>query len=76
MDQVEHPLDWWAYGGYPAVMRELKCTKSEARHEVHRKIADYRRRTADPLWRPIGNSGYARLHRAILRGEVLDNDLR
>ena len=23
MDAVDHPLDWWAYGGYPAVMREL-----------------------------------------------------
>ncbi len=41
MDAVEHPLDWWTYGGYTAVMRELKCTKTQARQLVHAKIADY-----------------------------------
>jgi hypothetical protein len=75
MDPVDHPLDWWAYGGYPAVMRELQCTKTQARHQVHSKIADYYQRTGDPKWRPIGNRGYAQLRRAILAGRVLDNDL-
>lgn len=75
MDAVEHPLDWWAYGGYPAVMRELGCTKTEARHKVHRKINDYYRRTGNPLWHPIGNRGYAQLRRAIMAGQLLDNDL-
>src|SRR5829696_2188579 len=32
MNPIEHPLDWWAYGGYPMVMRELRCTKTQARH--------------------------------------------
>ena len=41
MDAVEHPLDWWTYGGYTAVMRELKCTKTQARQLVHAKMADY-----------------------------------
>jgi hypothetical protein len=75
MDSVEHPLDWWAYGGYPAVVRELDCDKTTARHLVHRKIREYHRRTGDPLWRPIGNRGYAQLRRAIMDGRVLDNDL-
>ncbi len=75
MDSVEHPLDWWAYGGYPAVMRELGCTKTIARHKVHATIAKYFARTHDPIWNPIGNAGYARLRRAILAGTVLDNDL-
>ncbi len=76
MDSVEHPLDWWAVGGYEAVIRELRCTKTVARHKVHHKIDDYYQRTADPIWRPIGNRGYAHLRRAILDGRVLDNELR
>lgn len=76
MDAVQHPLDWWAYGGYPAVMRELGCTKTQARHKVHQKINEHFKRTGDPLWRPIGHRGYAQLRRAIMDGRVLDNDLR
>lgn len=76
MDSVEHPLDWWAYGGYTAVIRELGCTKTVARHKVHQKIDEYYRRTGDPRWRPIGNRDYAVLRRAIMTGKVLDNELR
>jgi hypothetical protein len=75
MDSVDHPLDWWAYGGYPAVMRELRCTKTQARHQVHAKIAEYYRCTQEPIWRPIGNCEYALLRRTIMDGRVLDNDL-
>jgi hypothetical protein len=75
MDSVDHPLDWWAYGGYPAVMRELKCTKATARHKVHAAIAAYHKRTGNPIWRPVGNRGYAHLRRAIMAGRVLDNEL-
>lgn len=53
MDLVDHPLDWWAYGGYPAVMRELQCTKAVARHKVHAKIAESFKRTGDPIWKPV-----------------------
>jgi hypothetical protein len=76
MDSVEHPLDWWTYGGYEAVTRELNRTKAHARHRVHHKIKDYFRRTGDPRWRPIGNRGYAELRRATMAGNVLDNGLR
>lgn len=38
MDSVDHPLDWWAYGGFPAVMRDMVCSKVEARHRVRPKI--------------------------------------
>jgi len=76
MDAVDHPLDWWAYGGYEMVMRELGCTKATARHKVHQKFDDYYRRTGHPIYRPIGNSSYAQLRRAILAGQVLDNELR
>ncbi len=74
MDSVDHRLDWWAFGGYPMVMRDLRCTKSQARRKVHGKIAGYYRRSDDPIWKPIGNRGYARLRRAIMEGRVLDND--
>lgn len=76
MDSVDHPLDYWAYGGYPAVMRELHCTKAQARHLVHQKIREYFLRTGDPIWKPIGNRGYAQLRRAIMENRVLDNELR
>jgi hypothetical protein len=75
MDAVAHPLDWWAYGGYPAVMRELKCTEPEARRRVRLKIADYDKLTGDSIWKPIGSAGYAALRRAIMEGRVLRNDL-
>lgn len=75
MDQVQHPLDWWAYGGYPAVMRELNCSEPAARHKVRLKIADYYKLTGDPIWKPIGSAGYARLREAIMDGRVLFNDL-
>jgi hypothetical protein len=75
MDAVDHPLDWWAYGGYPAVMRELQCSQSEARRKVRLKIRDYYRRTGDPIWKPVGSAGYAALRRAIMGDRVLFNDL-
>ena len=75
MDSVEHPLDWWAYGGYRAVMRELRCTKTHARHLVHQKIREYHRRTGNPLWKPFGNRGYAQLRRAIMDDRAFNHDL-
>ncbi|MDP9368606.1 MAG: hypothetical protein M3Q03_10090 [Chloroflexota bacterium] len=75
MDSVEHPLDWWAYGGYPAVMRELACTQAVARHKVHAKIEEYFQRTGDPIWKPVGHRGYTQLRRAIMDGQVLNNEL-
>jgi hypothetical protein len=76
MDSVDHPLDWWAVGGYALVMRELGCSKAQARHAVHRTIQAYFRRTGDARWRPIGHRGYSQLRRAIMAGRMLDNDLR
>lgn len=76
MDPVEHPLDWWAAGGYELVMRELRCAKNTARHKVRAKIAEYFKRTSDPLWRPVGHRGYAALRGAILENRVLDNELK
>jgi hypothetical protein len=75
MDVVNHPLDWWAYGGYPLVMRELRCPKAAARRQVHREIKAYFQRTGDPLWRPHGNRGYGRLRRAILENRALPAEL-
>jgi hypothetical protein len=76
MDFVEHPLDWWAYGGYAEVMRRLGCTKPIARHKVHRKIAECFKRTGNSIWKPVGNRGCAELRRAIMAGRVLDDDLQ
>jgi hypothetical protein len=76
MDPLEHPLDWWAYGGYPAVMRELNCTEPAARRKVRLKIADYYHRTGNPLWKSIGHAGYERLRQSILSGTALANDLQ
>jgi hypothetical protein len=75
MDAVEHPLDWWVIGGYPAVMRELGCSEAAARRRVRLKLRDYYSRTGDPVWRPKGSAGYATLRRAIIDGRVFDHDL-
>jgi hypothetical protein len=75
MDSVEHPLDWWAFGGYKLVMDELNCDEREARRRVRLKIRDYYRRTKDPIWKPIGSAGYAALRQEIMAGRVLDNEL-
>jgi hypothetical protein len=75
MDSVDHPLDWWAYGGYKAVMRELDCSEAEARRRVRLKLRDYFERTGDPIWKPVGHTGYTRLRQGIMNGDVLDNDL-
>jgi hypothetical protein len=75
MDTVAHPLDWWAYGGYPAVVRELRCIKAHARHRVHQKIVEHYRRTGHPLWHPVGNRGFAELRHAIMQSRVLNNVL-
>ena len=76
MDSVDHPLDWWALGGYERVMRETGLSNAQAHHAVHKAIADYFQRTGDPRWRPFGHRGYTQLKRAIMDGLVLDNELR
>jgi hypothetical protein len=75
MDCVDHPLDWWAVGGYRLVTRELGCSEAEACGSVRLKIRDYYKETGDPIWKPAGSSGYAALRKAILDGRVLENDL-
>lgn len=69
MDQVKHPLDWWAYGGYPKVMRETGWTLPKARREVRKTIKAYG-------FRPIGHRGYKELRRLIMDELVLDKELQ
>lgn len=76
MVSVEHPLDWWAYGGYSEVMRQLGCTKAQARRLVHAKIREYLQRTGNPIWHSIGNRGCAARRRAIMENRALDNELQ
>lgn len=68
MDPVDHPLDWWAYGGYAFVMRETGWSLPHARREVRKAIKRFG-------WHPIGHRGYEQLRQQILAGQVLDNDL-
>ncbi len=75
MDAVDHPLDWWAYGGYAEVMRQLGCRHAQARRTVKQQLKSYFRRTGDPTWKPVGHRGYARLRRAIMANQTLDNEL-
>ncbi len=75
MDSVEHPLDWWAYGGYLEVMRQLGCSHEQARRTVKQQIRSYFQRTGDQIWRPVGHRGYAQLRRAIMAGDLTDHDL-
>lgn len=68
MDAVQHPLDWWAVGGYGLVMRETGWNLPKARREVRKAIRAYG-------WRPIGHRGYEALRAQIMAGRVLDNEL-
>lgn len=56
-------------------MRETGLAKPQARHAVHKTIAEYYRRTNGPIWRPFGHRGYTQLKRANMDGPVLDNEL-
>ena len=39
------------------------------------KLRDHYERTGDPLWRSVGNTGYAELRQAIMDGRGLDNEV-
>lgn len=68
MDQVQHPLDWWAFGGYHEVVRQTGWNLPKARREVKKAIKRYG-------WNPIGHDGYEALRQQIMDGVVLDKDL-
>lgn len=65
---VQHPLDWWAYGGYTEVVRQTGWSLPKARREVRKVINHYG-------LRPIGHAGYTELRQAIMDGEMTDRDL-
>jgi hypothetical protein len=69
MDAINHPLDWWAFGGYPEVIRNTGWSLPQARREVRTAIK------ALGL-KPIGHRGYTDLRRRIMAGELFNNDLR
>jgi hypothetical protein len=68
MDQVQHPLDWWAEGGYDEVMRQTNWNRPKARREVKKAIKRYG-------WNPIGHQGYEELRQRIMTGRMMDHDL-
>jgi hypothetical protein len=68
MDPVQHPLDWWAYGGYAEVMRQTGWNLAKARREVKKMIKNYG-------WSPIGHAGYESLRQRIMNGDLLNDDL-
>ena len=69
MDAVDHPLDWWAYGGYAEVVRQTGWNLPKARREVRKAIHRYG-------WNPRGHAGYEALRQAIIKNQALDNDLQ
>jgi len=68
MDQVRHPLDWWALGGYDEVMRQTGWNLAKARREVKKTIKRYG-------WHPIGHAGYETLRQRLMNGEMTNRDL-
>jgi len=68
MDQVRHPLDWWAYGGYQEVIHHTGWNSAKARREVRKAIRAYG-------WNPIGRHGYEQLRKQIMDGRTQDHDL-
>jgi hypothetical protein len=84
MDPVTAPLQWWAYGHYPEVLRQLTrqrrpgdkpVTLRFCRRLVKSHIRAQFKATGDPLWNPRGHAGYERLRQAILNNQTADHDL-
>ena len=65
---IPHPLDWWAAGGYPEVMKQTGWSQPRARREVQKAIRKQG-------WRPVGHEGYQHLRAKLLRGDEMDHDL-
>lgn len=68
MDQIRHPLDWWAIGVYEEVVRHTDWNLAKARREVKKAIKSYG-------WNTIGHAGYEELRQQINNGEMTDRDL-
>jgi hypothetical protein len=68
MESVPHPLDWWAYGDYPEVIRRTGWSPPRARREVRKAIKSLG-------LHPLGHRGYLELRRRIMAGELFSNDL-
>lgn len=68
MDQLPHPLDWWALDGYAEVIRHTGWNLPKARREVRKAIKAHG-------WNPIGHAGYQELRRRIMAGEMTSRDL-
>lgn len=65
---MQHPLYWWAYGGYDYVIRQTGWSLPKARREVRKVIKRYG-------LNPIGHRGYRELRQRIMNGEKLNHDL-
>ncbi len=68
MDPVQHPLDWWAHGGYAEVVRQTGWNLPKARREVKKTIKRYG-------WNLIGHAGYELLRKKIMNSEMFDRVL-
>lgn len=68
MDSVQHPLDWWAYGGHAEVMRNTGWSLPKARREVRKVIRAYG-------WNPIGRQGFDASRRRVMADNVFDHNL-
>ena len=69
MDQVRHPLDWWANGGYDEVIRHTGWNLAKARRDVKKAIKSHG-------WNPTGHAEYEALRQVIMDGVLFDKDLR
>lgn len=68
MDQVGHPLDWWATDGYDEVVRQTGWDRGKARREVRKSIRAHG-------WHPFGHAGYETLRKKILSDQLTNHDL-
>ncbi|HET8630745.1 MAG TPA: hypothetical protein VFL91_25285 [Thermomicrobiales bacterium] len=84
MDPVPEPLQWWAYGHYAEVRRQLDrrrrpddrpVTLPYCRRLIKSHIRAQFKATGDSIWDPRGHAGYERLRRAIMENRTADHDL-
>jgi len=84
MDPLTEPLQWWAYGHYAEVLRQLArrrqpndkpVTPLFCRRLIKAHIRARFRATGDPVWDPRGHDGYERLRQAIMDNRTTDHEL-
>lgn len=80
VDPVAEELQWWALGGYPAVLAGMRrrgehWSRVKAEKRIKYLIGQQYAITGNPLWQPQSSQAFEELRAKIRVGESLEDDL-